>query len=110
MRVRVMVAAILVLATATTTMTLTKGSLFEQPRAWLAEKNAWLGKVLSCPYCTSHWVAFLYAPVIATKVGQSIGTGTILTWWLTSMSLVALATPVEYMIVLCQRGMQTKGN
>jgi len=38
--------------------TLTKGSIFGPLRLWLIDHSLFFGKLLQCPYCTSHWVAF----------------------------------------------------
>lgn len=37
--------------------TITKGSIFGPLRVWVIERNYWLGKLMQCPYCMSHWVA-----------------------------------------------------
>lgn len=37
--------------------TLTKGSIFGPLRVWVIERTYWLGKLMQCPYCMSHWVA-----------------------------------------------------
>lgn len=38
--------------------TLSKGSIFASMRMWIIMRNMWLGSLIQCPYCTSHWVAF----------------------------------------------------
>jgi hypothetical protein len=41
-------------------VTITKSSLFESLRDWMWEKSGnFLGKLFSCPYCMSHWVALV---------------------------------------------------
>jgi hypothetical protein len=27
-------------------------------RGWVVKRSLWLGKLLACPYCLSHWLAF----------------------------------------------------
>lgn len=50
----------LALATASVTLTLTRASIFRPWRYWIARKSKWLGKLFSCPYCMSHWVALVF--------------------------------------------------
>lgn len=45
------------LATATITLTITRASLFQAPRVWVKRKIPFIGSLLSCTYCFSHWVA-----------------------------------------------------
>ena len=42
----------------TISYTLTKGSIFGPLREWVIMRSLWLGKLIMCPYCMSHWVAF----------------------------------------------------
>lgn len=42
---------------------LTTSSIFEKPRLWLA-KNAFLGELIHCGYCTSVWVSLSVAWII----------------------------------------------
>lgn len=58
----------LALVSATMTVTLTRASIFERPRRWLSEKSVFLGKLLACPYCSSHWVAFALVGVYRPQV------------------------------------------
>jgi uncharacterized Zn-finger protein len=44
-------------ACAVIAMTISKASIFEQARVWLDQESNWLGDLVACPYCTSHWVA-----------------------------------------------------
>ena len=45
------------IATAVASLTLTRARIFAPWRQWVKEKNAWLGELAGCPYCTCHWVA-----------------------------------------------------
>ena len=45
------------LAVGTVSYTITKGSIFGPLRVWVIERSYWLGKLMQCPYCMSHWVA-----------------------------------------------------
>lgn len=59
---------VLSLVVATVSMTLSKAKIFKSLREFLEKKSQWLGELIHCPYCTSHWVALffvvLYRPVI----------------------------------------------
>jgi hypothetical protein len=64
---------ILAIATATVSMTVTMASIFRFLREWFEDEEGfrgWLGELLTCPYCLSHWTAalftFLYKPQIIT--------------------------------------------
>lgn len=48
---------VIAVACSAAAMTITKASIFEYLREWVAARNQWLGKLVSCPYCTSHWLA-----------------------------------------------------
>jgi hypothetical protein len=38
-------------------MTLTKAVIFHTFRQWLVDKSNFIGELIQCPYCTSHWIA-----------------------------------------------------
>ena len=43
--------------------TIAKEELFRGLRDRCGGKDTWLGYLVSCPYCLSHWVAFIVVPV-----------------------------------------------
>ena len=51
-----------------TSITITQTDIFEPLRNFLAAASPWLGKLIQCFYCTSHWIAFpvvaIYRPVL----------------------------------------------
>lgn len=50
--------AILSVATSVASMTLSKGVIFRSFREWLQDRSwDFPGRLLACPYCTSHWIA-----------------------------------------------------
>lgn len=63
--------AILALATAAVSVTTSKSRVFASAREWIASRNNWLGELVSCSYCTSHWVAIvlvaIYRPVLISQ-------------------------------------------
>lgn len=50
-------AAALSLATGAAAFTITRTKISEPFRAAVKEQSAWLGNLVTCPYCTSHWLA-----------------------------------------------------
>lgn len=63
--------AVLALATSAISVTVSKSRVFASPRNWIASRSSWLGELMSCSYCTSHWVAIaliaIYRPAIVTQ-------------------------------------------
>lgn len=51
---------LLILAVSTASLTLSRSSVFGPLRTSLNERAPFLGRLLACPYCTAHWVSFLY--------------------------------------------------
>jgi len=45
------------LAVATASMTLTKAKIFDSLRQGVAHRSPWLGELIHCPYCASHWIS-----------------------------------------------------
>ena len=75
--------------------TVTRERLFEPLRNRLGGQATWLGYLVSCPYCASHWLAFVLVPVtrvygIRVQVQWGVLT-TILDWFLSSMLVVVIA-------------------
>lgn len=56
------------LAVASLSLTITKAQVFGSLRSWVDSKNGFLGKLISCPYCASHWIGLVmvvyYQPVL----------------------------------------------
>jgi hypothetical protein len=59
------------LATAAISLTTARGRIFAPFREWVASKSTWFGELVSCFYCTSHWLAIafvaVYQPVLVQK-------------------------------------------
>lgn len=49
---------ILSLAISSTSYTISKTLVFKPLRQLFCKYWNWLGKLISCPYCLSHWVSF----------------------------------------------------
>jgi len=77
----------------TISYTITKGSIFGPLRVWVIERTYWLGKLMQCPYCMSHWVAILAMLVFqpkTTMIGGNIVADYIATYFaLTGLSAMA---------------------
>src|SRR3954470_7940111 len=46
--------------------TIARERIFAPVRARLGGKETWLGYLVSCPYCLSHWVAAVLVPLTGT--------------------------------------------
>jgi len=48
--------------------TIAKEKLFARVRKILGGNDTFRGYLLSCPYCNSHWLAFIFVPLTKTYV------------------------------------------
>jgi hypothetical protein len=74
--------------------TITKERIFAPLREKCGGKETWLGYLLSCPYCASHYVAFLLVPLTGTypiRVVVGGWVGSVLSWFLSSILLTVIA-------------------
>src|SRR6187551_2244331 len=75
--------------------TVARERICEPLRARLGGKDTWLGYLVSCPYCVSHWVAFIVVPLTGTyplKVVPRWGVvSSVLTWLLSSVLVAVVA-------------------
>jgi hypothetical protein len=75
--------------------TIAKEKIFEPLRVRLGGKDTWLGYLVSCPYCASHWLAFALVPITGTyPVQVAVEWGVLsrlLTWFLSSILVVVVA-------------------
>lgn len=75
--------------------TIARERICDPLRRRLGGKDTWLGYLLSCPYCTSHWVAFLLVPLTGTypvQVAPAWGwLSQLLRWFLSCILVVAVA-------------------
>jgi uncharacterized membrane protein len=73
--------------------TIARERICEPLRARLGGKETWLGYMVSCPYCISHWIALVLVPITGTfavDVVPRLGPVTVLVRWLLSSILVAV--------------------
>jgi hypothetical protein len=75
--------------------TVAKERIFAPLRDRLHGKETWFGYLVSCPYCASHWIAFLLVPITgAYYVGVTPRLGLlepIASWFLSSILVVVVA-------------------
>ena len=73
--------------------TVSKEELFRPLREKCGQGHSWLGYLVSCPYCLSHWVAFVIVPVTGTyyvHMARHIAVLTPLVDWFLSSILVTV--------------------
>ena len=75
--------------------TIAKERICEPLREKLGGKQTWLGYLVSCPYCASHWVAFALVPLTgAYYVDVALHlpiVEPVLRWFLSSVLIATLA-------------------
>ncbi len=81
--------------------TIAKERIFEPMRRRLGGRDTWLGYLVSCPYCLSHWIAFAVVPLTGAYYVDVVVLPSPLrafaTWFLSS---VFVATVAAYLRVL----------
>lgn len=94
---------VLSLPTATISLTITRSSIFEPFRGKMMQLNKWLGKLVSCPYCLSHWISFamigFYRPIIVQS-GYYL-----LDLLVSAFALVGVTMPVAFLMFRSINGM-----
>src|SRR5881394_1343835 len=73
--------------------TIARERMCEPLRARLGGKETWLGYMVSCPYCVSHWIALILVPTTGTfpvNVVPDLGPAAGVLRWLLSSILVAV--------------------
>ena len=75
--------------------TIAKERIFLPVRERLGGKETWLGYLVSCPYCASHWLAFVLVPVTGAYYLHATPRLGVLepvaTWFLSSILVVVVA-------------------
>jgi len=88
---------ILSMAVAAESITITRSAIFGPFRSWCYGKNKFLGGLVSCPYCFSHWGSFFATWWFALRI-VDLGLP-IYDFLATSFAMVALATVWAYVIM-----------
>ena len=75
--------------------TIARERICEPLRVRLGGKETWLGYMVSCPYCVSHWIALVLVPLTGTlpvdvlpRLGPVAG---VVRWLLSSILVAVLA-------------------
>ena len=75
--------------------TIARERLFAPLRRALGGHDTWLGYLVSCPYCVSHWIAFLLVPLTGTYAIDVVPhwgpVSWVLRWLLSSVLVTAVA-------------------
>jgi hypothetical protein len=75
--------------------TISKERIFAPIRQRLGGPDTWLGYLVSCPYCVSHWIAFVLVPLTETygiEVSYRSGFFTwVMRWFLSSILVTVIA-------------------
>src|SRR3954468_14773025 len=75
--------------------TIAKEKLFAPIRDRLGGKETWYGYLISCPYCASHWLAFILVPLTGAYgihlEHQWAVVTPVLDWFLSSILVTVIA-------------------
>jgi Kef-type K+ transport system membrane component KefB len=74
--------------------TISKERIFAPLRERLGGKETWFGYLVSCPYCASHYLAFMLVPLTGTyAIDVAVGgwVGSVLRWFLSSILITVIA-------------------
>jgi len=85
---------VLGIATGAISLALTKSAVFNCMHDWLEKHIPFLGEMLNCPWCTSHWVALfftlIYRPLLLDWTDRPV--------WMASTPLQWFLVPVDYLV------------
>jgi len=59
------------LAVSGVSITISRSQMFQTVRVWAFGVNDWFGELLSCWWCVSHWIAFLFVAYYRVTVLES---------------------------------------
>ena len=75
--------------------TIAKEEMFRGLRDRCGGQDTWLGYLVSCPYCVSHWVAFVIVPLTSTyyvhMAARIPWVSPIIDWFLSSILVTVVA-------------------
>jgi len=75
--------------------TVSKEEMFRSLRDRCGHRSGWLGYLVSCPYCLSHWVAFVIVPLTGTYYVHMASririVSPIVDWFLSSILVTVVA-------------------
>lgn len=94
MGVKIYMLVMLSMATTAIALTITKAYIFSGVRAWVTRKNVHIGELVSCPYCTSNWIAFFLVTMYWFRLIES-------PFWVLDLF-------VSSQVIVCIAGVTTK--
>ena len=75
--------------------TVAREKLFDPLRRACGGMSTWRGYLLSCPYCASHWLAFVLVPLTGTYLIRVVPrwgvVSSVLDWFLSSILVTVVA-------------------
>jgi hypothetical protein len=80
----------LAVAVAVMALVITRSKIALPLREWATRTSKWLGKLLTCPFCTSHWLAFGLVAVYRPRLVHS--DIYVLDLFMTALVIVAIAS------------------
>jgi len=75
--------------------TIAREKVFDPLRRKSGGMSTWRGYLVSCPYCASHWLAFVLVPLTGTSLIRVVPrwgvVSTVLDWFLSSILVTVVA-------------------
>jgi Sec-independent protein secretion pathway component TatC len=75
--------------------TIAKERIFDPLRRAAGDMRTWRGYLLACPYCASHWIAFVLVPLTGTYLIHVVPrvpyVSAVLDWFLSSILVTVVA-------------------
>lgn len=75
--------------------TISREKVFDPLRRACGGMSTWRGYLLSCPYCASHWLAFVLVPLTGTYLIRVVPrwpiVSSVLDWFLSSILVTVVA-------------------
>lgn len=89
--------------------TIARERLFAPLRQRLGGHDTWLGYMVSCPYCLSHWIAFVVVPLtgvyyVPVRAGLGAAATWLLRWFLSSVLVAAIAAFLRVVFFFLDEG------
>jgi hypothetical protein len=99
---------VLGVATGAISMLITKASIFNKAHEWLEKCSPFLDEMLSCPWCTSHWVALFFTLVYRPRLINPVWLP--VDWLVTLMAMVFVAAVTARIIYSSYRPLMGQSN
>lgn len=94
------------LVVSTTSVTISETKPFEKMRRFLKDRCGWLGHLVGCPYCVSHYISGLLVLIYRPKIIEGFF---LLDYIMTVFVVVALATFWSLVICICLSAIEDLG-